>query len=100
MADPKTTGLGCSVLLDVNPDGRPVYCGVERGTKRDPRQERYDVGLCPKHWREVFPDGGGDSDSEPAEDYEPHDCPDCGREVVGEYSACPFCGGDEVGGDS
>ena len=25
----------------------------------DARQKRYDVGLCPKHWREVFPRGWG-----------------------------------------
>ncbi len=32
--------------------------------------------------------------SEPDEGYELSDCEDCGREVVGEYLDCPWCGGE------
>lgn len=55
MADAKTLGLGCSFVVGEMPDGsafagHPRYCGRQDGTRKDPRQERYDIGLCPRHW--------------------------------------------------
>ncbi len=53
MSDPNTVGLACSFIIGVH--GEPPWegfeqpCGQRRGTMRDPRQNRYDVGLCPRH---------------------------------------------------
>jgi hypothetical protein len=53
MSDPSSVGLGCSFIVGVH--GEPPWegfeqpCGQYRGTAKDPRQERYDVGLCPRH---------------------------------------------------
>ncbi len=57
MSDPGTLGLACSFIVGVHGDppwsGFEQPCGRTRGTTKDPRQERYDVGLCPEHMETV-----------------------------------------------
>ena len=59
------TWLECSYVVgthDKGPwEGHPLMCGVTRGTRKDPRQERYDVGLCLRHMREVV-EGSNDDE--------------------------------------
>lgn len=49
MSDPKTLGVGCSFEISEG-----FWCGNQNGTRKDPRQERYDIGLCPRHMRQVL----------------------------------------------
>ena len=53
----KPTYLDCSFVIGTHDagtwKGHPKLCGRRRGTRKDPRQERYDVGLCPEHMETV-----------------------------------------------
>lgn len=58
MSDPSTTGLPCGFIVGVHDSGAwegfEKPCGFKNGTRKDPRSERYDDGLCPTHWPMVF----------------------------------------------
>ena len=58
MSNPTTVGLPCSFIVGIHETGCwkgfEMPCGRIYGTMKDPRSERYDDGLCPRHWKEVF----------------------------------------------
>ncbi len=57
--------LACSFIVGVHGEGSwqgfEKPCGRTRGTTKDPRQERYDVGLCPQHQKVVEENNDDDS---------------------------------------
>ena len=56
MGDPRFA-LACSFIVGIHGEGSwqgfEKPCGQIQGTTKDPRQERYDVGLCPQHQKVV-----------------------------------------------
>lgn len=49
MSDSKTLGLACSYT-----DAAGHICGRQQGTRKDPWQTRYDIGLCPAHMHSLI----------------------------------------------